>query len=48
MRLLNIYTGTGRSQERACIFKVEAYVKTKTDFDDKMDTIMVEIESALQ
>jgi hypothetical protein len=40
-------TGTGRSQERTCIFKVEAYVKTSSDFDDKMDTIMAEIESAL-
>lgn len=40
-------TGTARTQERISIFKVEVYVKTNTGFDDKMDTIMAEIESAL-
>ena len=39
--------GSPRSQERNCVFKVEVYVKTNTGFDDKMDTIMAEIESAL-
>ena len=40
-------TGATRTQERVVTYKVEVYVRTKTDFDDKIDDILVEIESAL-
>lgn len=40
-------TGSNRTQERIVNFRVEVYVRTKTDFDDKIDAILVDIESAL-
>lgn len=36
-----------RTQERIVSFKIEVYVKTNQNFDDKMDNIMAEIEEAL-
>jgi hypothetical protein len=40
-------TGAARTQERIVSYKIEVYVRTKTDFDDKIDNILVEVESAL-